>query len=122
MRPFTGSIHRLERSFDHERNGSYLRQVGVLFVVEGLAQHPLLNSAQVFADHLLGGVNVHGHVHELPVKEGHTSLQAPCRGGFVSSLAIVQVQRLDLLHVHEQAGYALDCLRKLKHKAMKLVI
>mmetsp|Transcript_22956 Transcript_22956/g.58660 ORF Transcript_22956/g.58660 Transcript_22956/m.58660 type:complete len:622 (+) Transcript_22956:436-2301(+) len=73
-------------------------QVGVLGRVERLAQDVLLDAAALLVNHLLLGVQRHGHVQEVAVQEGHARLHAPRHGGLVGAQAVVLVQVLDLAH------------------------
>lgn len=73
--------------------GEIRRSVGLVGGVEGLAKDVLLNA--VLGDHLLRGVNVHGHLEELLVQEGDAGLHAPCRGGLVGAQAVREMQVLD---------------------------
>jgi hypothetical protein len=63
--------------FEEFEERSNLGQVWMLFIVEGSAHHPLLDSALVLPDHLFSRVDGHGDFHELLIEEGHASFQAP---------------------------------------------
>mmetsp|Transcript_25705 Transcript_25705/g.56004 ORF Transcript_25705/g.56004 Transcript_25705/m.56004 type:complete len:247 (-) Transcript_25705:1183-1923(-) len=73
-------------------------QVGVLGGVKRLAQDILLNAALALVNHLLRGVNAHGHIQEGLVQEGHTRLHTPRHGRLVGPQAVVLEQVLQLAH------------------------
>lgn len=67
--------------------------LGLVGGVESLADDVLLNA--LLGDHLLLGVNSHGHLEEFLVQEGHTGLKTPGGSGLVGTQAVSQVQVLD---------------------------
>mmetsp|Transcript_52308 Transcript_52308/g.97932 ORF Transcript_52308/g.97932 Transcript_52308/m.97932 type:complete len:362 (-) Transcript_52308:852-1937(-) len=77
----------------------FLRQVSsVTRQLEGLSQDPLLTAriASLIFAHLLNRVEAHSNLHEFPVQERHSGLDAPSHHSFVRSQAVVQVQLFDL--------------------------
>eukprot|EP00963_Diacronema_lutheri_P010804 scaffold1204_cov313-Pavlova_lutheri.AAC.8 len=77
-------------------------KIRALGSIKGFADHPLLDPRPLSVrlllqvDHLFFGINVHGNIEEVLVKEGHSRLQPPGGRGFVSSEAVVHVKHLEL--------------------------
>mmetsp|Transcript_139160 Transcript_139160/g.197051 ORF Transcript_139160/g.197051 Transcript_139160/m.197051 type:complete len:291 (-) Transcript_139160:851-1723(-) len=103
---------------------NFLWQVGPFtWQVEGLPKNPLLSArlaSRVFA-HFLNWVEAHGSLHELPVQEGYSSLDAPCHHRLVGSQAVVQVQLRDLSAVLGMELFSVRCFVEVEVSSKNLV-